>query len=516
MTKNYSPWSMAIEIGNELTRGSVSIDSIDKIFYSSLPTNRNNPYKTAVELFNLVSGENTLDITMLEMLSTNIAFDLKKNNLISKSGLLITKGLLDKIQQHTIKYFEEIFEIIEINERILPEDNRIIPLDEAQIIEAVPLIAHKGITSLGICFLNSYSCSIHENRAMEILKRYLPEINISLSSEIFPKANEDQAILLTAFDAKRKNMIDSYLMEFKKKFGSSIEQGKFYFLNSEGFLVSTKSTLKNSTSSNGPEMTAGIRHCQSLALKTARNTLITIEIGSSYTSLGLLNKGILVTTITKAIPITLGSLYCFADKSNLQLHEIIGYLADSIYELTVQQGYDPRDYTLVSFGAIAPLYVEELAKALKVSRVIMPCQPEYFSVAWLLNATIKDSYRKYLNIPFENLSAQMLNKIYLEIENDPINSSNHLEHYDLTISRQLGIKWMGQNKISPITLPSGYLKQADLSLLKRSFLVDCEIEGAGIPDNIKLKLIYIELNKEYKKRTLLKEEPEHKIIEVSD
>jgi N-methylhydantoinase A len=68
-------------------------------------------------------------------------------------------------------------------------------------------------------------------------------------------------------------------------------------------------------------------------------------------------------------------------------------LADSHMEralrhISVEQGYDPRDFTLVSFGGAGPLHACALAQLLKIPRVLIPPMPGALSAYGILVSDI--------------------------------------------------------------------------------------------------------------------------------
>ena len=50
-------------------------------------------------------------------------------------------------------------------------------------------------------------------------------------------------------------------------------------------------------------------------------------------------------------------------------------MAKAIRVISVQRGYDPRDYTLVAFGGAGPLHAARLARELDIPRVLVPRNP---------------------------------------------------------------------------------------------------------------------------------------------
>lgn len=58
----------------------------------------------------------------------------------------------------------------------------------------------------------------------------------------------------------------------------------------------------------------------------------------------------------------------------------------AIRVISVERGHDPRDYTLVAFGGAGALHACELAAALEIPRVLVPCFPGALSALGILRA----------------------------------------------------------------------------------------------------------------------------------
>ncbi len=62
--------------------------------------------------------------------------------------------------------------------------------------------------------------------------------------------------------------------------------------------------------------------------------------------------------------------------------------------ISVERGHDPRDYTLVAFGGAGALHACDLAAALEIPRVLVPCFPGALSALGILRADVtKDLLR---------------------------------------------------------------------------------------------------------------------------
>ena len=61
-------------------------------------------------------------------------------------------------------------------------------------------------------------------------------------------------------------------------------------------------------------------------------------------------------------------------------------IAEGIFNIAIKHGIDPRDYSLMAFGAAGPLLLPALADLIHVKRVIVPPHPGLFSALGLLSA----------------------------------------------------------------------------------------------------------------------------------
>ncbi len=78
----------------------------------------------------------------------------------------------------------------------------------------------------------------------------------------------------------------------------------------------------------------------------------------------------------------------------------------AIRVISVERGYDPREFTLLSFGGAGPLHACELARALSIPRVLVPIMPGALSaLGILLSDTVRDFSRTVM-LPFGGQSLE--------------------------------------------------------------------------------------------------------------
>jgi len=153
---------------------------------------------------------------------------LATNALIERKGahtaLLTTEGFRDVLAMGNESRYDQYDLNIVLPEPLVPRhlrlpvperlDNtgRVLrPLDEAAVRALVPLLRREGVRSVAIGFLHAFVNGAHERRAREILAEALPEIPVSLSSEVSPEMREWERFSTTAANAYVQPLMASYL-----------------------------------------------------------------------------------------------------------------------------------------------------------------------------------------------------------------------------------------------------------------------------------------------------------------
>jgi N-methylhydantoinase A len=89
--------------------------------------------------------------------------------------------------------------------------------------------------------------------------------------------------------------------------------------------------------------------------------------------------------------------------------------------VSIERGHDPRDFTLVAFGGAGAMHACELARSLRIPRVLVPAHPGALSaLGILISDVVKDHSRTVLlRVPggrFSNELKARMNGIYAELQ----------------------------------------------------------------------------------------------------
>ncbi len=89
-------------------------------------------------------------------------------------------------------------------------------------------------------------------------------------------------------------------------------------------------------------------------------------------------------------------------------------MEQAIRLISVERGYDPRDFTLICFGGAGGLHAANLARGLGLRRVIVPKFPGALSALGLLLADVRKDYSRTLLVDAEK-SAEKMKSVFKEL-----------------------------------------------------------------------------------------------------
>ena len=107
-----------------------------------------------------------------------------------------------------------------VRERMGPE-GEIEPLDEAGLDAAVSAIKEAKVEAVAVCLLFAFMHPEHERKVGEALREALPDVHVSLSSEVLPEFREYERFSTTAADAYLAPKLAAYLHNLAGKVGEA-------------------------------------------------------------------------------------------------------------------------------------------------------------------------------------------------------------------------------------------------------------------------------------------------------
>ena len=174
------------------------------------------------------AGDASADAELVH--GTTIATNALLERRGARTALLTTAGFVDVIEigRQNRPHLYDLHQVrpdpltppdlrFEAVERLDKDGNVLTALDEAALARTAEQLAASAPESLAICLLYSFRNPSHEQLAADILRRSLPQLPISLSSDILPEYREYERTATTVINAYLLPLVGRYLQRLTAK-----------------------------------------------------------------------------------------------------------------------------------------------------------------------------------------------------------------------------------------------------------------------------------------------------------
>jgi len=462
----------------------------------------------------------------------------------------------------------------EVPERLNYAGEVLQPLDEEAVRRVVGEIRRQRVESIVVCLLHSYANPSHERRVEQIIKEEIPDIFVSLSSDLCPEMREYFRASTTAINAVVMPIITRYLEQLSSRLsGIGVETG-LHLMTSAGGIISSHVARREPVHliESGPA--AGVIAATHLGNLIGIGNVISFDMGGTTAKAGLVQGGVpkvaphfevgsaavtenrsagypVRTPVVDLVEIGAGggsiawidaggalrvgprsggadpgpACYgkgqgdpCITD-ANLVLgrinpdyflggeHELypglaekaIRQLADklglSLFDtangiieiananmvgairlISVQRGFDPREFVLVAFGGAGPMHANALARDLNIPTVLIPMSPGVTSALGLLVSDIKHDYVHSYIQQMSALDFQHVNSSFQEMiaKGREVLDSEGIQRSGMSFTRYLDMRYVGQSYELKIEIPDRDLVPEDEKELNSAFFREHE------------------------------------------
>lgn len=424
---------------------------------------------------------------------------------------------------------------IEAHERMGADGKVVQPLDERRIRDDLRTLKDGGIEALTVSLFNAYTNGEHERRIRDIAADVLPDVPVSISSEVMPEMYEYERTETTVVNSYIRPVVSKYIENLHSELDRRMHGVRLQILRSDGGLSSAdaaKSAPVNLLMS-GPA--GGVSGAIWIARQSGYEDLLTFDMGGTSTDVALIQNGVAqkrretrvadvtvrapsidvrtvgagggsiayVPELTKALRvgpqsagadpgpaaygrggeqatvtdanIVLGYLPAaarlggdmamdtsLAEKAVKTVADALGLpvkrAAEGIYDIvnenmfgalrlvSVEQGYDPRNFALVAFGGAGPLHANALATLMGSWPVIVPPGPGVLCASGDATTRLRDEASRTLVVRFEATSDRDIERALEELADQAAKSLERegLSRSDQSIEYEMDLRYAGQ------------------------------------------------------------------------
>ena len=444
----------------------------------------------------------------------------------------------------------------EVGERIGSQGEVLTPLTDEEIGRVVELVASSEVDCCAVCLLFSFLNRHHEQRIAAALRKRLPELHISLSSEVQPEFREYERFSTTVLNAFLQPKVTGYMQSLKTVLAEEARRATIGISQSAGGLmdINRASEVPIRTALSGPA--AGVVGAVAVAARSFESNLITLDIGGTSTDVCLIENGVASMTygrdiadfpirlpsidihsvgagggsvafigpdgLLKVGPISAGAVpgpACYrrggtkptvsdanvilgrlpatlvggamtldkaaaadavqplAKRLDLGLHEtalgilriMTSNMVRAIRAVSIERGYDPRDFSLMPFGGAGGLHAVDVARELAIRKILVPLSPGILCAEGVALSDMKEGFvttcRMPLNGDLHSLDP-VLDHLFSAARAwfETVASEGELE-----MAASLDMRYVGQNYELAVALGGNTVDIPDASTLQRRF-----------------------------------------------
>jgi len=179
----------------------------------------------------------------------------------------------------------------EVRERILHTGEILISLSEAEIEAIIAQLHQTEIQTVAVCLLHAYANPIHEQAIGEKLAEALPQLTMTLSSEILPEFKEYERMSTTTINAYVSPTMRRYLQGLQKQLATSGIPATLQVMQSNGGIMGAETAIEKPvhTILSGPA--GGVIGSVALAQRAEEPNLISVDMGGTSFDISLTYQG---------------------------------------------------------------------------------------------------------------------------------------------------------------------------------------------------------------------------------
>ncbi len=248
-------WRLGVDIGGTFTDFALLLE--DEVVLEKTLSTPDDPSEAVMAGLEKLAARQGLALADLLSRTDAIvhATTIADNTLIqmngARTGLLTTQGFRDELELRR-GYKEDIWDVrlppplpivprrrrLTVPERLRFDGSVLEPLDEEAARRAVQKLARQGVESIAISLLFSFVNPAHELRLAAIVREELPDLPVSLSHEVMPKAPEFERTSTTVVNAYVGPRVSGYLDRLSERLREAGFERELHVMQSSGGVMS--------------------------------------------------------------------------------------------------------------------------------------------------------------------------------------------------------------------------------------------------------------------------------------
>jgi len=164
-------------------------------------------------------------------------------------------------------------------------------LDEEGALRVAKVLKKRDVASVAICFMNSYTNGANEQRMREILLSVMPDIPVSISSQVLPEIFEHERFSTTMANAVVSPVVVDYVERLEGKLSDGGYERDLLLLHTGGGVMTPASVKDFAARLAGSGIAAGAIASRFIGNLCGFDNSIGFDMGGTSTDVSLVYEG---------------------------------------------------------------------------------------------------------------------------------------------------------------------------------------------------------------------------------
>ncbi|MBR9651363.1 hydantoinase/oxoprolinase family protein [Thalassovita aquimarina] len=299
---------VAVDVGGTFTDVCIMDEQSGQIRIEKTPSTPDDPMRA---IMTGVSDANVdlADVTMFSH-GTTVATNALITRKLPRVAMVCTEGFRDVVEirrsnkedlwdtyKDVAKPYIPRRDRLTVKERVDAAGKVLQKLDEEDARRVATILKRRGVQAIAVCFINSYVNNENEVRMRAILREIMPDVHISISSDIMPEIFEHERFSTTMVNAAVSPVVVDYVSRLGDKLEAGGYQRDLLLLHSGGGVMTPASVKDFAARLAGSGIAAGAIASRFIGNLCGYENSIGFDMGGTSTDVSLTYRG--EATVTK-------------------------------------------------------------------------------------------------------------------------------------------------------------------------------------------------------------------------
>lgn len=299
---------VAVDVGGTFTDVCIMDEDTGQIRIEKTPSTPDDPMRA------IMTGvsDAKVDLSQVTMFShgTTVATNALITRKLPRTAMVCTEGFRDVVEirrsnkedlwdtyKDVAKPYVPRRDRLTVKGRIDAAGKVIEALDENEARRVAEILKRRDVKAIAVCFINSYVNGAHEKRMKEILQEVLPDVHVSISSQIMPEIFEHERFSTTMVNAAVSPVVVDYVSRLNDKLADGGYARDLLLLHSGGGVMTPASVKDFAARLAGSGIAAGAIASRFIGNLCGYENSIGFDMGGTSTDVSLAYQG--ESTVTK-------------------------------------------------------------------------------------------------------------------------------------------------------------------------------------------------------------------------